>query len=414
MKKFLFFMILATAIVSCSETTSTESDLHGLNLKGDVVKLEVITQTTIPVSEWFFTGIDFNDYTTHCRKDAIYTFVGNSSISFDEYGRVSSQLVYDNEGDILFGELPYRGESLTLYQPINIKVNELSDDWNFEYDDSLRVIRQTTSHEGKMFLDRKVFYNDRGDIDYVTCNYSGLNMSWGYEPSDTTFFTYNEYDSTGNWVKATIEHRGRLNTDSYIMNVIRQLTYKGEPGKKPLLDKLKPLNNELEVSTSNEMPTMVNKEFFNGALSLQMPMELEVCVTYNVPNSLLYQLPNAEGFFNMTVTKENKNGNIFELEPSQEVYDAFSFALGSNGTVILKWFDYSNSENINNSKCVEMKYAFYATGGYLNTGDPVITELIEFQPEPNIVYTIAIGYDSYHKNLYKSWAEEIKNSIIIK
>lgn len=83
MKGFVFFMFLALTLVSCSDTktTSTKSDLPGLNLKGEVVKLEVITQTTIPVSEWFFTGVNFNDYSTHCRKDAIYTFVGNSTIT---------------------------------------------------------------------------------------------------------------------------------------------------------------------------------------------------------------------------------------------------------------------------------------------------------------------------------------------
>jgi hypothetical protein len=415
MRQIGLLMILAFVFVSCTKTTSTQSDLQGLNLKGDVVKLEVITQTTIPVSEWFSSGIDFSDYSISYRKDAVYTFVGNSSMAFDENGRLSSINVYDNEGNIIFKDLPDRSMQLSLYQPINIKVNELSDGWNFEFDDSLRVVRQTTSHEGKLFLDRQVSYNEKGDIDYVICNYSGLKMSWGYEPADTTFFVYNKYDSIGNWIEATIEHRGNLRTDSYQMNVRRQFTYKGEPDKTPLIEKLAAWNEGLKENAQLDTiySIMVNKKLFNNSIELQMPEKLEVDIAHNVPNSLLYQLPNANGFFNVSVTKENANGDIFEEEPSQDVYNALSYAFGSNGTVVLKWYDFSNKGIINDNKCVTMEYAFYATGGYLNTGDPIITEIIEFQPNSDTVYSIAIGYDSYHKNIYKPWAERIKNSIVI-
>lgn len=50
---------------------------------------------------------------------------------------------------------------------------------------------------------------------------------------------------------------------------------------------------------------------------------------------------------------------------------------------------------INSNRCVYMNYALYASACYLSTGNPVITEFIQIQPEVDgIVYTVAIGYDS--------------------
>ena len=291
----------------------------------------------------------------------------------------------------------------------------MSDGWKFEFDDSGRVVRQTTKHDGRLFLDRKITYDENGDIAMVICNFAGLNMGEiDYQPTDTTFFTYSKLDLNGNWTEAIIEHRGRLNTDSYIMNVKRQITYFGEEDKKPLIEDLKSWNEEQEASYPQEPPTFIVENFFDNSISIDLPSQMEVSTTYNVPNSKLYQLPNAKGFFNLTISKLEQNGSIFDNVESTDLYDAMSYMLGQNGVIVLKWLGFSNKEVVNNEKCVKLSYAFYATGGYLNTGDPIITEEYEFQPNNGeTVYTVAIGYDSNHAYLYKPWAERIKNSIII-
>lgn len=402
-------------LVSCSGDMYTTNDLKSLNLKGNVKKVELITQTPIPVSEWFYTGINFSDYSRKCRKNAVYTFVGNSAVNFNESGRIISQIVYSNDGSVLFEKLPFCEDRLTLYQPINIKVNELLDGWKFEFDDSGRVVRQMTKHDGKLFLDRKITYTENGNIAMVICNYSGLNMDEiDYYPTDTTFFTYSKTDSIGNWTEAVIEHRGLSNTDSYVMNIKRQITYFGEDDKEPLIEGIKSWNEEQEASYPQEPSTFTVENFFGNSISISIPSQMEVSTTYNVPNSLLYQLPNAKGFFNLTITKMKQNESIFDNEESPDLYDAMSYMLGQNGVVVMKWLGFSNKELINNQKSLMYGYCFYATGGYLNTGDPIITEEYDFQPNNgNTVYSVAVGYDSYHAYLYKPWAEIIKNSITI-
>lgn len=394
-----------------SEFASKEGNLKQLNLKGDVSKLEIITRTTIPISEWFYSGMDFDYFKAYCREDAIYSFIGNSTLQFSETGNVTMQCVYDNKGKVIFDELPKRTRELTLYQPINIKVNELKDGWDFEFDDKDRIVRQTTSHDGKIFLDRSVFYNSRGDIDYITCNDSGLNTEWVYAPTDTTFFKYIKYDDVGNWTESIIEHKGNCKTDNYKMEVRRQFTYRGDKPKSPLIERLASWNEELTRSYSINLPELVEKVFYDGVFKIKIPKGVELNPDVNIPNCFLFQLPNAEGFFNMSVAKETKNEDIFSLDASQDVYDLFSYNIGQGGSIILRWFDYSNKGQINGHDCVDMKYAFYASGGYLNTGDPIIAEIIEFQPETDTVYSVSIGYDSYHTYLYQHWVDEIKKSI---
>lgn len=415
MKQIKILTLIVVFLTSCSSNMVTTNDLKPLNLKGNVKKVELITQTSIPVSEWFYTGIDFDDYNRKCRRNAIYTFVGNSSIQFSESGTIHSQTVYSNDGSILFEGLPLRDELLTLYQPINIKVKELSDGWDFEYDNNARIVRQTTSHDGKMFLDRKIEYNENGDIAMVTCNYAALNMdNIDYQHTDTTFFTYSNTDSCGNWTKATIEHKGRLSSDSYKMKIKRQITYFGKEEKKALIDELKSWNKELEEMFSQDIPLFVKKDLFDNDISVSIPEQMEICTSYNVPDGFLYQLPNSKGFFNITVTKVKQNGSIFENEVSTDIYDAMSYMLGQNGTVVVKWLGYSNNETLNNEKCLKLSYAFYSRAGYLNTGIPGIIETFGFQPDGcNIVYTVTIGYNSNQAYLYKPWVEKIKSSIII-
>lgn len=63
--KELLLCGLVAFLVAC--TTNEQSDLNRLNIKGDVVKLEISTQTTIPISEWLYTDISMVDFQRNIR-----------------------------------------------------------------------------------------------------------------------------------------------------------------------------------------------------------------------------------------------------------------------------------------------------------------------------------------------------------
>lgn len=414
--KLAVITTILTVLTSCSGNMPITNDLKSLNLKGHVKRVDIITQTSIPISEWFYSQIDFSDFQSSYRDDAIYSFIGNSTMEFSESGMLENQIVYNGEGNVIFQGLPTRKNQMTLYQPINININELSDGWSFNFDEKNRIIQQTTSHNGEIFLDRHIKYDNNGDIDYVVCEYAGLKMeSIGHVPSDTTFFHYIERDTVGNWTKAIIEHKGRLTTDSYRVNVKRKITYYNSGDSGSIVGTLKSWNAEERMNYPRKDVSMTPKSFFNSAIEISMPQQMQRDLSYNVPNSLLYRLNEETGFFSMTITKVEQSENIYQNEPSKDLLDAISYYFGMQGTVVLKWYDYRNNAMINSNRCVYMKYALYASAGYLSTGDPVITEFIQIQPEVDgIVYTVAIGYDSYHSYLYGPWAEKILNTINIK
>ena len=145
--KELLLCGLVAFLVAC--TTNEQSDLNRLTIKGDVVKLEISTQTTIPISEWLYTDISMVDFQRNIRNDAVYSFCGQSSLMFDNHGNLSEITVFDNLGNQLYSN-PKLSRPITLYNPININVNELANAWSFVNDSTGRIVKQNNEHNGNL------------------------------------------------------------------------------------------------------------------------------------------------------------------------------------------------------------------------------------------------------------------------
>lgn len=116
---------LSYLALGCSN--QEQSDLSRLNLKGDVSTLEIATQTSIPISEWLYTDISIPDLQRKIRNDAVYSFCGQGKFLFNNSGNLAKLIVYDNLGNQIF-EDPELTRPLTLYNPININVNDCPKD----------------------------------------------------------------------------------------------------------------------------------------------------------------------------------------------------------------------------------------------------------------------------------------------
>ena len=77
MKNNLLILLFSTILLSCNSGYKRDDncDLDKLNLKGNVVKLELISQTTIPISEWLYTSVSSIDLSRSCRENAVYSFM---------------------------------------------------------------------------------------------------------------------------------------------------------------------------------------------------------------------------------------------------------------------------------------------------------------------------------------------------
>lgn len=404
-------------LTCCNGGLKESSDLDKLNLKGDVVKLEILSETTIPMSEWLYTTFDLNEFSRTFRTDAIYSFIGNSCLNFDENGNVRSQIVYDNNGEVLFVNNSINAPNLTLYNPINININELFDGWSFSYDNMGRIDTQDTSHDGKLFFHRLISYNENGDINMVVNQHKSQALHYGDTviiPSDTTFFHYTKYDSKGNWTSGEIYQSAYASSKNFKFQVRRRITYRGDQSKQN--NKFFKTSNNWEPN--NNLPTnllnMTRKSCFSNAISLDLPSCMKLDIANPNPNGLSYKLEGIEGFFSVFIAQESSQQSIFNHYSLMNFDEGYTYMMMRNlGIAVLKCTDYSIYKEINEQPCVTIKYYFYPTAGYLETGYPIFTEIYQFQsPNGGDVYSVSIGYDSYHKCQYERIAEKIKNSII--
>lgn len=403
---------LLAFLAACS--TNEQTDLNRLNIKGDVVKLQVSTQTTIPISEWLYTDINTVDFNRSIRNDAVYSFCGQSTMTFDKNGKLSELFVFDNMGNPIYGN-PELTRPLTLYNPININVNELADGWSFVNDSTGRIEKQESVHDGKLNFERLITYNKRGDIDMVVCKYNHLNLQAyddTYTPADTTFFKYTQFDMEGNWTSATIQKRGRLKTDSYTMNVRRQLTYAEQEKQKDLISNLQSWNKEI-IKDNSVYFKMKSQTFFGGILQLNMPerMRMEEALSTN-DNLKVYKLDTDSGYFSISISMGQQDGSIYDVT-DEEVNSAMTYMLAQSGIIILKWQGFSIVD-INGKRFGEINYCHYASGGILSTGDPVAVRILSYQENgTNACVSISFGYDSCHESLYKPLVEKIISTIKI-
>lgn len=441
----IIFTLSSTILTSCSDHYhhSDDSDVVALNLKGNVTKVEIITQTTIPISEWLYSDlyITSDNYSIiKCRDNAIYSFVGNSVLDFNDYGNLTQITIYNNRGGLIYQDKPKMTRKPTLYNTININVNELRhktihDSESYIYDSVGRIVEQITNYKDNIFLHRYIDYNSNGDIEKVICNYESRNISTPnlgviYQPTDTTFFMYNKFDSIGNWIEMTMIKKGLGLSDSYSMNVRRQITYFEDTIKSPLIDELKVWDGELRTTPAVTF-TLVPCD----SLSFNISNNDSKRIHCNIPDSAKFDIR----LFNLT------GGSSVSFSLSMEKYSFFIANISTNpiecslndlreymnqyyitqnyfqnGICILKHEYFDKEISHTNQNLFIYTNTMYPTDGYLTCGNPISCKICYIQPilngdttEINKFYTLSIGYDSNSEYKYCKTIDDIINSISI-
>ena len=204
---FRLSCLLAISILFFTNCGQSENcDLRGLNLNGNVKSVEIITKTPIPISEWLYANRKFGDFETTWAPSRSYSFLGNSKLEFNRRGNISRNTVYDSEGNQITWGRPSQHPT-SLYKHFAIEVNELYSTVTTKKDDQNRVIEEMYTQQGKDRYKRTISYNDKGDLDVVTCNYVLLTIDVfdrKMESTDTLKFQYTEFDSHDNWTKALV------------------------------------------------------------------------------------------------------------------------------------------------------------------------------------------------------------------
>lgn len=409
--------LLAILIVFSTGCGQSENcDLRGLNLNGNVKSVEIITMTPIPISEWLYANRKFGEFETTWAPSRSYSFLGNSKLDFNKRGNIIRNTVYDSEGNQITWGRPSQHPT-SLYKHFAIEVNELYSTVTTKKDDQNRVIEEMYTQQGKDRYKRTISYNEKGDLDVVTCNYVLLTIDVfdrKMESTDTLRFQYTEFDSHDNWTKARVISNGYLKRNDYIMEVTRQITYFGEPEQSPLINTLQTLNYNAKTQFKRPNITYLRAAPAKNGLSIEMPTIFEVFEqSIQGQNMFQYSAKNTEGYFSFIVQYSDSAESLikeFDSLTDTEYEEAMRYALEAGGIQIISW-NGRGKTTIDGHDGAWCSYYHYPTAGL--GGTPVKVDIYQFQdPNTGIIANLTFGYDSAHAYEFAPQVDHMKNSII--
>lgn len=225
----LIFSLIFVLLAACS---ARENDLDRMRVNGDVEKIETVALTTIPIMEYHL-NID--------PREGIANPDGNYILTFNSKGNIKRYQGFGCDQEELFDVSPKRGErvqGVALFS--DIPLDEIFDSVAYELNENGDVTLMEW-YEGEKLSRRTAITYDAHKRPAMCVANSGYLGDWGtgeiFLRHDTTIFTYTKTDGNDNWTEMKVDRRSGLmperNNISY--RVLRQITYRGEREKKPLM-----------------------------------------------------------------------------------------------------------------------------------------------------------------------------------
>lgn len=347
----IIFALLQTEC-SCYERQDG-CDLDMLNVKGDVLRIETIVESTMPLTEMFA-----DIYDPQMTIDAIG---GNYLLEFDNHGNVAFYVGYGIDGEMIFDTYIYR-EERSLFPGIGgAALQEVSvlDSVVPHYDEKGRVVELTYLSSQKPIFVSRMDYDSIGNVVCITKEYCTLTISGDghfkdIKFGDTTNVSYADFDTYGNWHTAFVEYKGLLKRHAYKYKAHRRLTYLENLKKEPLIDSLMEVNQAkqrqfahthyvmMETLGSVIIPDYLRDDpETRKRLEANLPLKYtcygsydstDAYATFLVNTMSPHYAPDIEG---MTQEEMAYNKNI-----DNEMRDYMVTNLAKSGTYIFKWLPY--------------------------------------------------------------------------
>lgn len=230
-KRLTSFLLFALIAAGCTH----ESDLERMHIYGDVEKIETVTLTNIPIMEY---------YLNNNPQECIAYLDGNYILTFNSKGNVTKFQGFGCDMDNLFIVSPKCRKRIQSVLPLyNIPLVDIFDSIAYEYseqgdlsliewyDDNKLVIRTLISYDFQQricrYVTKRVYLGDWGSGDKFLVE-------------DTTYLKYMEIDECGNWTEMEVARRCAFmpEQNNFTYRVLRQITYRGEGEKRPLMQQL--------------------------------------------------------------------------------------------------------------------------------------------------------------------------------
>lgn len=241
LKKTLSLLLTVFVLIGCSG--KQESHLEMMAISGDVVKVETIVQSSIPLTEMFVDTFD--------PESAFSMYSGNVSIEFDDKGNVEHSVGYGIDGKVLFEKTEFNPDndgSMSFGIPIVLGGRQEIDRIEYEPSEDDKVVNAKYYSKDELGWSQTATYNDDGTINRIIKNYEAWT-SGSY--ADTTTYNYLSFDNMNNWTEVEVDYKGVMRKHAHSYRVLRQLTYSNESEKEPLISRLQEYNQTPAETTSN-------------------------------------------------------------------------------------------------------------------------------------------------------------------
>ena len=411
---------VATLQLSCGRYEREEGcHLDKLCVNGDVVKIETIVQSTIPVTELYAESFD--------PSATVSFFAGNTTLEFDGRGNIKEFVGFGINGDELFSCNSFKTDGQGLMSPAialgadgKRKVLQIAAD---QVSNS-NVRRVTYSDNSGIMWIQTATYNDDGTPKMITKEYPKMEISFAKEKisyHDTTTFNYLQRDTLGNWTEAEVVYKGILRKHDYRYRIKRQITYYGERKKQPLIDELEAYN-KARYATTNQFYNVKIGPFGSIQLPGYMRLQQQDFINEVKANAsagplnylFLSVYDNDDAYASFSANVDAADVEAFEFTAADAEYDSgvnslireeFTKTLASSGVTLLKWLPY---RVVTLSGRYVLQLSYYRCGN--GSPIPVYCESYMVPVQGQYMVTLTLSYQSNQYNRFrKDFLKSVKS-----
>lgn len=422
--RFFLYFFLVTTMFSCSSSYKRQDGctLDKLHIFGKVKKIEVISLTTVPLTEMFADAYN--------PEEALPVFSGNFNMEFDNTGNIKKFSGFGVDGKELFCVKKFRTSEQSDFIQAFFGAKEL-DGIN-----DLKVLRnskgpiyEVTFLQGeKPLWIVRMKYDEKSNVVQITKKYCKINnISQGLlNFADTTTICYQDFDEYGNWTKADVQYRGVLKKHNFEYTAIRAITYDTDANDSSILYNFRQILSSTQKATNCEfikestpiftvdIPDFMNKISSADIKELQGFSPIKSSMS---PNYLfMFEYKGKDSYASLSAMIMPSGGiNYNELRGAELIYntetdkilkDAFRNQTAQSGIFILKWLPYRITR-IGGKICLEISYYRYGIGSPI----PVYVDIYTMSINENYVVNLTISYQSKDYYRFHDCFEHSKQSL---
>lgn len=423
--KVVSLFIGVLCLLSCKEDYLRVEGCHldKMGIQGNVVKIETIVQSTIPLTELYSNAFD--------PRYVLSMYAGNICIELDNQGNVKRSIGYGMDGQQLFNEryyIPKDDAGMTMGVPIGPDAKQVINDIETVLSDDGQVINVKYYSGNDLIWNQQAFYNSDGTFNTIIKEYESLSVRTDYFEilyADTTRIKYLSYDSHDNWTEAEVDYVGILPKHAHKYKIKRQITYFGEEKKSALINELKRYNQgDIYVTSHTEHVRFgrYGSMSIPGYMAEQSESFINDVINYNSTTQQInylfmsqYNDDDAYATFSVELVKGTDANGFDDMSPAELRYndemnsmlqDMYAPILSKSGVYILKWLPYQ-FVTISGKRALRIRYYRYGIGSPI----PVYFETHSVPMKDGNTVNITYSFQSNLDYRFRSDFENAVNSI---